>query len=80
LIIANDFSYSQLIPPSQVQVHYLKEIYPDSIYQSERQFSKNFLLLEKGKLNKETLNFITNNNRLKVCFEDDEFLFINIEV
>lgn len=83
LIIANDILFSQLIPPSQVEFHYLKEIDPSGANQLNGKYNRKFLLLEKEKLGKEFLSYIANkkaNNSIDVCFEDEEFVFILIKV
>jgi len=79
LIIANNIPFSQLIPPSQVEFHYLKEIYPDNFDQRNGKQYRKYLLLEKKNLSKETLTYLTNkkaSNNLNVCFEDEEFVFL----
>ena len=79
LIILNDIQLSRLIPPNKVEFQYLKEVYPGTINQQNRQYNKRFLLLEKGKLSAETLSYLSKNKaakNFKICFEDEEFIFL----
>jgi hypothetical protein len=81
LIIANNMSFSQLIPPSTTQFLYLNNFYLGILNEPVRQYQRNYLLLEKDNLSKETLDYIAYNiaaKRIIVCFEDEEFVFLKI--
>ena len=83
LILLNNIYFSQLIPPSSVQFKYWKDFYPGLLNKSIPQYDRNFLLLEKNKLTKESLIYIANNitdKSFNVCFEDEEFVFLRVGV
>jgi hypothetical protein len=78
LIITNDSTFSKLIFRPEVHAHYIRNINQNNIQQNLN-FKDNYLLLAKDRLKEETLNFIASEislKKLKVCFEDEEFIFL----
>jgi hypothetical protein len=75
LIITNNLSYNQLVPPPGVSIFYTKDINENYIIQQKSNSYKEYLLLKKDKLGYENLRNDKNNT---VCFEDEEFLFLSV--
>ena len=79
LIMANNSLFSELIPPFAVEFQYYKDINSDTINQQNQKYARNYLLLEKSRLTKETLLYLSNKklaDNFNVCFEDEEYIFL----
>jgi hypothetical protein len=80
-IITNINSFCELILPAKTKLEYISGIRPDLIIKHDLHYGKEYLLLQKEKTDKVTLDYITQRvitKKYLICYEDPEFIFIRI--
>jgi hypothetical protein len=75
-VMTNSTDFLKIVIPSQIKLKYVAEIEPKTLTSDS---NNNYLLIDLGKLNMATKDFIdkkTANKEFSVCFQQDQYLFL----
>jgi hypothetical protein len=81
-IETNSILFCSLIFPAGIKLEYINGITPELITKYNFQHGNKYLLLQKEKISRETLNYVKQRVAAKnylICYEDYEFIYLKIE-